>query len=91
MNKQELIKEVAQLAGFTQVDAAKAVSAVIKAVSDALAQGDEVRLIGFGTFKRHKVASRTVRNPRNGQPVQVPAMHRVKFAPGLELRKAANS
>lgn len=91
MNKQELINAVAKNAKQTKAAAAQAVEAFLKSVKDALRKGDEVRLIGFGTFKKTRVAARTVRNPRNGQPVKVPSTNRVKFSAGKDLKKAANS
>ncbi len=91
MNKQELINAVAKQAKLTKAAAAQAVDAFLKAVKDSLRKGEEVRLIGFGTFKKTKVAGRTVRNPRNGQPVKVPPTNRVKFSAGKDLKKAANS
>lgn len=91
MNKQELINAVAKNAKQTKAAAAQSVEAFLKSVKDALRKGDEVRLIGFGTFKKTRVAARTVRNPRNGQPVKVAATNRVKFSAGKDLKKAANS
>lgn len=91
MNKQELINAVAKHSKQTKAAAAQAVDAFLKAVKDCLRKGEEVRLIGFGTFKKTRVAGRTVRNPRNGQPVKVPATNRVKFSAGKDLKKAANS
>lgn len=91
MNKQELINAVAKHSKQTKAAAALSVDAFLKAVKDCLSQGEEVRLIGFGTFKKTRVAARTVRNPRNGNPVKVPATNRVKFSAGKDLKKAANS
>ncbi|MCE2993544.1 MAG: HU family DNA-binding protein [Alphaproteobacteria bacterium] len=91
MNKQELINAVAKHSKQTKAASAQAVDAFLKAVKDCLRKGEEVRLIGFGTFKKTRVAGRTVRNPRNGEPVKVPATNRVKFSAGKDLKKAANS
>lgn len=91
MNKQELVSAVAKHSKQTKAASAAAVEAVLKSIKDALRKGEEVRLIGFGTFSKRKVSARTVRNPRNGQPVKVPATNRVKFTAGKDLKKAANS
>lgn len=91
MNKQDLINYVAKEAKLTKSSAAKSVDSILKAIKSALKKGDEVRLIGFGTFKTSQVSARVVRNPRDGSPVKVPARKRVKFNAGVDLRKAANS
>jgi DNA-binding protein HU-beta len=91
VNKQDLINYVANESKLTKVNAAKSVDSVLKAIKSALRKGDEVRLIGFGTFKTRHVNAREVRNPRDGTPVKVPARKRVKFNAGLDLKKAANS
>ena len=91
MNKQELITNIAKHAKLTKASATSAVDAFLKSIKDALKKGEEVRLIGFGTFKKTKVAGRTVRNPRNGQPVKVPETNRVRFSAGKDLKKSANS
>ncbi len=91
MNKQEIISAVAKQAKMTKAAAAQAVDAFLKAVKDALRKGEDVRLIKFGSFKRSRVAARVVRNPKNGEPVNVPSTNRVKFSAGKELKKAANS
>ena len=91
MNKQDLINYVAKEAKLTKTSAAKSVDSVLKAIKSSVKKGEEVRLIGFGTFKISQVSARVVRNPRDGTPVKVPARKRVKFNAGVDLRKAANS
>lgn len=91
MNKQDLINAVAKSANLTKAAAAKAVDAFCDAVKDAIRKGKEVRIIGFGTFKTRKAKAKTVRNPRDGSPVKVPASTRVKFSPGKDLKDAANA
>ncbi len=73
MNKNELVAAVAEEAGLTKVDAAKAVDAFVASVTAALKKGEEIRLIGFGTFAVSKRAATTARNPRTGATVKVPA------------------
>lgn len=91
MNKQDLINSVAKATGLSKAASAKTVDAFCDSIKKALKKGDEVRLIGFGTFKRRHVPAKTVRNPRDGSPVKVPASNRVKFSAGKDLKAAANS
>lgn len=90
MNKQELIGEVAEAAGMTKGDASKAVEAVFGAISAALTKGDEVRLVGFGTFSVSKRKASTGRNPRTGEPMPIKASSQPKFKAGKVLKDAVN-
>ncbi len=91
MNKNELIAAVADSAELTKADATKAVDAFIEAVTGALTEGDEVRLIGFGTFAvAHRKATEG-RNPRTGATIQIAASNLPKFKPGKQLKDAVNS
>ena len=73
MNKGELIKAIADKAGFTQKDAAAAYDALIEAVTEALKAGDKVQLVGFGTIEVKEVAAKTGINPQTKAPVEIPA------------------
>lgn len=73
MNKGELIKAIADKAGFTQKDAAAAYDAFIAAVTETLKAGDKVQLVGFGTMEVKEVAAKTGINPQTKAPVQIPA------------------
>lgn len=90
MNKNDLIAKVAELSGLTKADAAKAADAVFKAITEALKGGNEVRLVGFGTFKVAKRKATTGRNPRTGEPIQIPASNQPKFTPGKALKDEVN-
>ena len=90
MNKQELIGEVADSAGLTKGDASKAVEAVFGVISAALTKGDEVRLVGFGTFSVSKRKASTGRNPRTGEPMTIKASSQPKFKAGKGLKDAIN-
>ncbi|MBI1392345.1 MAG: DNA-binding protein HU [Alphaproteobacteria bacterium] len=90
MNKNEFIDRVADMAGITKSDAAKAVDAVFDAITDALKKGDDVRLVGFGTFSAAKRAAREGRNPRTGATIQIPASIQPKFSAGKGLKDALN-
>ena len=88
MNKSDLVDAVAAESGLTKADAAKAVDAVFNAVTDALKKGDEVRLVGFGTFAVSERAARTGKNPRTGEPLEIAASKQPKFKPGKALKDA---
>ena len=90
MNKNDLISTVADNSGLSRSDAGKAVEGVFDAIQDSLGKGEEVRLVGFGTFSvAHRKAS-TGRNPRTGEAVDVPAKRVPYFKPGKEMRNALN-
>ena len=90
MNKQELIGAVADTSGLSKGDASKAVEAVFDAISGALKKGDEVRLVGFGTFSISKRKASTGRNPRTGEPMSIKASTQPKFKAGKGLKDAVN-
>ncbi|MBO8438877.1 MAG: HU family DNA-binding protein [Bacteroidetes bacterium] len=85
MNKSELINAIAEQAGLTKVDAKKALEAFICAVSDAMAKGDKVALVGFGTFSVNEKGERTGINPATKEKITIPAKKVVKFKAGAEL------
>lgn len=72
MNKNDLIAVVADSAGLTKADAARAVDSVFDSISGTLAKGTEVRLVGFGTFSVANRAASKGRNPRTGEPINIP-------------------
>jgi DNA-binding protein HU-beta len=90
MNKQELIATVADNSGLAKSDAIKAVEAVFEAISASLKKGDEVRLVGFGTFSISKRKASTGRNPRTGEPMTIKASTQPKFKAGKGLKDAVN-
>jgi DNA-binding protein HU-beta len=90
MNKQELIGNVAETTGLTKNDASKAVEAVFDSISGVLKKGDEVRLVGFGTFSVSRRKASTGRNPRTGEPMSIEASSQPKFKPGKGLKEAVN-
>ncbi len=90
MNKQELIGAVADASGLGKGDASKAVEAVFDSISGALKRGDEVRLVGFGTFSVSKRKASTGRNPRTGEPMTIKASTQPKFKAGKGLKDAVN-
>ena len=90
MNKNELISSIASETGLTKTDSAKAVDAFVNSISSALKSGDEVRLVGFGTFAITRRAATTGRNPRNGKPINISALNQAKFKPGKALQDSVN-
>ncbi|MCA1908817.1 HU family DNA-binding protein [Magnetospirillum sp. 64-120] len=88
MNKNDLVTAVATSAGLSKADAAKAVDGVFDAISGALAGGDEVRLVGFGTFSVSERAASEGRNPRTGETIKIPASKQPKFKAGKGLKDA---
>ena len=90
MNKTELVAGVAEKAGLTKKDAEKAVNALVDCVQQALAGGEKVQLIGFGTFEVKKRAARKGRNPRTGQDIEIPASSSPSFKAGKALKDAVN-
>jgi DNA-binding protein HU-beta len=90
MNKGELIDAVAASAGLSRADATKAVDSVLDNVTKALAGGNSVSLVGFGTFSVKERAARTGRNPRTGEPIQIAASKVPGFKAGKALKDAVN-
>lgn len=90
MNKSELIDAVAEGADISKAAAGRALDALVKAVGDALKSGDQVNLVGFGTFVVRERAARTGRNPRTGQTIEIGATKVPSFKPGKSLRDAVN-
>ena len=88
MNKTELINAVAEKAGLSKVDAKKAVEAAVTAVTEALAKGDKVSVIGFGTFAVVEKGERQGINPRTKETITIAARKSVKFKQGAELADA---
>ena len=90
MNKNDLIGVVADKANVTKAQAGAAVDAVFDAISGSLKQGDEVRLVGFGTFSVAKRKASTGRNPRTGEPMTIKASIQPKFKAGKGLKDSCN-
>ena len=90
MNKQELIGTVAEMTGLGRGDASKAVEGVFDTITAALKRGDEVRLVGFGTFTVSKRKASTGRNPRTGEPMTIKASTQPKFKAGKGLKDSCN-
>ncbi len=90
MNKTELIAAIADAADLSKKDAGNALQGFMKAVTDTLAKGDKLSLIGFGTFSVTERAARTCRNPQTGKEMKVAAKKVAKFKVGKQLSDAVN-
>lgn len=88
MNKSELIDAIAASADIPKAAAGRALDAMIEAVSGALKNGDQVVLVGFGTFAVKARAARTGRNPQTGDPIEIKAAKIPSFRPGKALKDA---
>jgi DNA-binding protein HU-beta len=89
MNKGDLVEKVAQDCGLSKAAAEQALNSVLGSISDALAAGDKVTLVGFGTFSVSQRAAREGRNPQTGKTINIPARKVVKFKAGSKLADAA--
>ncbi len=90
MNKNDLVAHVADSAGLSKGDATKAVDAVFDGITETLRRGDEVRLVGFGTFSVADRAASEGRNPRTGEKIDIPASRQPKFKAGKGLKDSLN-
>ena len=90
VNKNDLIKAVADSADLTNAQAGKAVDSVVGSITGSLKKGQEVRLVGFGTFSVAKRKASKGRNPRTGEEIKIPASKQPKFKAGKALKEAVN-
>ena len=90
MNKQELVSAIAQNAEISKADAGKALAATIDAITKAMAKGDKVQLVGFGTFEVRERAARTGKNPITGEAIKIAASKVPAFKAGKALKDTIN-
>jgi DNA-binding protein HU-beta len=90
MNQAELITAVAERVGLTKADAGKAVEALVGTITEALKQGDEVRIAGFGSFGISERGERQGRNPQTGAPITIAASKAAKFTAAKAVKDALN-
>ncbi len=88
MNKGELVDAMAESSGLSKADAERALNAFIESVQSAVAKNDKVTLPGFGAFSQSARSARIGRNPRTGEPVQIPASKSAKFSVGARFKSA---
>ena len=90
MNKTEFVKHIAQQHNCSQVEADKIINMFTSSVIDALSKGNEISLIGFGSFSVQKVEAREGRNPRTGDTLKIAAYNQPKFKVGQKLKDVVN-
>ena len=90
MHKAELVALIAEQASITKTQAQEALNALTDGITDALAEGETVSLVGFGTFSQRQRAARQGKNPQTGATIDIPASKSVGFKPGKALKDACN-
>jgi DNA-binding protein HU-beta len=90
MNKAELIEAIADAADISKAAAARALDGAVDAITDAIKAGDQVSLIGFGTFSVKERAARQGRNPQTGETIEIKASRLPSFKAGKALKDAVN-
>ena len=91
MNKNDLVAAVSDATSLSKSDAAGAVESVFDTITSTLTKGEEIRLVGFGTFSVARRAASEGRNPRTGEKIQIKASNQPKFKAGKGLKDAVNS
>ena len=86
MNKAELIEKIAGDTGLTKAQIEKTLDATMDTIKKSVKKGDDVKLVGFGTFTKSKRKARTGRNPQTGKAIKIPAAWYPKFRPGAEFK-----
>lgn len=90
MNRKELVEALAKKTGGTKADADRSIAALIDIISGTLKKGDNVALVGFGTFEVRKRAERNGRNPSTGEAIKIKASKQPAFKAGATLKAAVN-
>jgi len=90
VNKSELVEAIAGSADISKAAAGRALDAITESIAAALKDGDQVALVGFGTFLVKERAARTGRNPQTGEPIEIAAAKIPSFKPGKALKDAVN-
>lgn len=88
MRKQDLIKEIAKRTKQPESLVGSVVNTTFDSIQDSLADGEEVTITGFGSFRITHRAAREGRNPQTGEPIQIPAGKTPSFRPGTQLKRA---
>jgi DNA-binding protein HU-beta len=86
MNKAQIIEKVAQEAGMTKAQTERLLDLCLDTIKKSVKKGDDVKLVGFGTFTKAKRKARTGRNPQTGKAIKIPAAWYPKFRPGSEFK-----
>jgi len=88
MNKQDLVRKIAQDTGVSKSSAAATIDALLASITRALKKGDAITFVGFGTFKTSQRKARVARNPRTGDAIKIPKRRVVRFTAGKALKSA---
>ena len=91
VNKNDLVAAVSDATSLSKSDSASAVESVFDTITSTLTKGEEIRLVGFGTFSVARRAASEGRNPRTGEKIQIKASNQPKFKAGKGLKDAVNS
>ena len=91
MNKGELVSAIAEKSGLTKSDAEKSLAALLETIKETIAKGEDIQLIGFGTFARSERKERQGFNPKTGEKMTIAASKNAKFKVGAALKAAMNS
>lgn len=90
MKKKDLVQKIAETNELTKQQAADVLDTVLDSIGDAIAAGDRVQLLGFGTFEKRERPARTARNPRTGETIEIAAASVPAFKPGKALKDKVN-
>lgn len=91
MNKTELVAKMSEVSGLNKKDAEKALKAFLNTVQEELKKGENIQLVGFGTFEVSERAAREGKNPKSGEPLTIPAHKSVRFRVGKAMKDCVNS
>ncbi len=86
MNKAQLIEKIAEESKMTKADSERMLDVTLELIKKNIKKGDDVKLVGFGTFTKAKRKARTGRNPQTGKAIKIPAAWFPKFRPGSEFK-----
>jgi DNA-binding protein HU-beta len=90
MNKEELVKEIAQKTRMSQKDVGEILNSMIETIQKSVSKGKKVTLVGFGTFESRKRSARKGRNPQTGQEIDIPAKKVPAFSAGKKFKELVN-
>ncbi len=90
MNKAQLVEHLASEMELTKADCERVIDSAVETIKKAVKKGEDVTLVGFGTFTRSKRKARMGRNPQTGEPLKVPASTVPKFRPGKAFKESLN-
>ena len=90
MNKKDLVQKIAETNELTKQQAAEVLDMVLDSIGDAIAAGDKVQFLGFGTFEKRERPAHTARNPRTGETIEIAAASVPAFKPGKALKDKVN-